>query len=92
MSEVTNENCATAINLLLMIMSIAGRDWMVIYGVVAINFITISWPGCISSRKQYLINKEFFFLKPVDHNCFTTSAKEVEKSCKSHVEYCIDCR
>lgn len=56
MSEVIDE--ITAINLLLMVMSIAARDWKVIYGVAAINFIPISWPGCISSRKQYLINNE----------------------------------
>jgi len=57
-SEVTDENSATARDLLLMVMNIAAREWMVIYCVVAINFIPISWPGCISSRKQYLINKE----------------------------------
>lgn len=49
-AEVTDENWATAINLLLMTMSVAAGDWMMIYGGVAINFGPISWSGCISSR------------------------------------------
>lgn len=77
-----------------MIMSMAARDWMVIYGVAAINFIPISWPGCISSRKQYLINKVsfFFFKKPVIITVLLHEPKEWKKSCKSHAEYCSACR
>lgn len=49
-AEVTEENWATAINLLPITTSVAAGDWLVIYGGVAINSGPISWSGCISSR------------------------------------------
>lgn len=91
-AEVTEENWATAINLLLMTTSGTAGVWMVIYGGVAINFGPISCSGCISSRNIWLI---MIFFPPKKGQLifsFNASAKEVEKSSKSSVEYYIDCR
>lgn len=42
--------------------------------------------------QKYLINNDFFFLRASLIFSFTASAKEVEKSSKTPVEYCFDCR
>lgn len=58
--------------------NMTARDWIVIYGAAAINFIPISWPEFHLAGNTWLINKEFFN-NLVDHNCFTIPAKEVKK-------------